>query len=291
MYKETIKTAGSKMDKTIAIVQKDLSTLRAGRANPQILDKITVDYYGTPTALNQVGNYAQKRGIMTLSIGTSGALRVTTDQPVLPKGNELWCYCGVNGWLSGAAISGACNCLNWFVEDFLHDQFTYDQLEQLADEEKDVPAFLPFLFGERCPGWDDQRRGGFLHIEPDSLVQEFYFGLQMGILFNLYQCYRVMCLESGTPDQIYVSGGIVHSERWLQMLADIFRNEFYVAEYPNASSMGAVALAMHAIGELDQIDDFSAGKGESRLITPNKDRYPYYRRQFDRYLKAYKEGL
>ena len=56
MYKATIKATGEKMDKTIAVIQKDLATLRAGRANPQILDKITVDYYGTPTALNQVGN-------------------------------------------------------------------------------------------------------------------------------------------------------------------------------------------------------------------------------------------
>ena len=56
MYKETIKTAGEKMEKTISVIQKDLATLRAGRANPQILDKITVDYYGSPTALNQVGN-------------------------------------------------------------------------------------------------------------------------------------------------------------------------------------------------------------------------------------------
>lgn len=56
MYKDIIKAAGEKMDKTLAIVVKDLSTLRAGRANPQILDKITVDYYGSPTALNQVGN-------------------------------------------------------------------------------------------------------------------------------------------------------------------------------------------------------------------------------------------
>ena len=56
MYKDTIKAAGEKMDKTIASIQQDLSTLRAGRANPQILDKITVDYYGSPTALNQVGN-------------------------------------------------------------------------------------------------------------------------------------------------------------------------------------------------------------------------------------------
>ena len=56
MYRETVKTTGEKMEKTIAVIQKDLATLRAGRANPQILDKITVDYYGTPTALNQVGN-------------------------------------------------------------------------------------------------------------------------------------------------------------------------------------------------------------------------------------------
>ncbi|MDD6883499.1 MAG: ribosome recycling factor, partial [Eubacteriales bacterium] len=56
MYKESIKTAGEKMDKTIAGIRKDMSTLRAGRANPQILDKIVVDYYGTPTPLNQVGN-------------------------------------------------------------------------------------------------------------------------------------------------------------------------------------------------------------------------------------------
>ena len=56
MYKQAIKGAGDKMDKTISIIEKDLATLRAGRANPQILDKITVDYYGTPTQLNQVGN-------------------------------------------------------------------------------------------------------------------------------------------------------------------------------------------------------------------------------------------
>ena len=40
MYKEAIKSAGEKMDKTIAVIQKDLSTLRAGRANPQMLNEI-----------------------------------------------------------------------------------------------------------------------------------------------------------------------------------------------------------------------------------------------------------
>ena len=56
MYKPVIATAKEKMNKTLTVIQKDLTTLRAGRANPQILDKITVDYYGSPTPINQLGN-------------------------------------------------------------------------------------------------------------------------------------------------------------------------------------------------------------------------------------------
>ena len=46
----------SKMTKTLESLEKELSTVRAGRANPHILDKITVDYYGAPTPLQQVAN-------------------------------------------------------------------------------------------------------------------------------------------------------------------------------------------------------------------------------------------
>ncbi len=43
-----------KMNKTISVLQENLSEVRAGRANPAILNKIRVDYYGTPTPINQV---------------------------------------------------------------------------------------------------------------------------------------------------------------------------------------------------------------------------------------------
>lgn len=45
-----------KMKKAIEVLRKEYSTLRAGRATPALLDKVTVDYYGTPTPINQVGN-------------------------------------------------------------------------------------------------------------------------------------------------------------------------------------------------------------------------------------------
>ena len=52
----TTKPFEEKMNASVNHLVYELASIRAGRANPQILDKITVDYYGTPTALNQVGN-------------------------------------------------------------------------------------------------------------------------------------------------------------------------------------------------------------------------------------------
>ena len=53
---ERIKAYETKMSKSYDSLLKDFGTIRAGRANPHVLDKITVDYYGTPTPLQQVGN-------------------------------------------------------------------------------------------------------------------------------------------------------------------------------------------------------------------------------------------
>lgn len=46
----------TKMEKTISVLKSELSAIRAGRANPQLLEKITVEYYGTPTPINQLAN-------------------------------------------------------------------------------------------------------------------------------------------------------------------------------------------------------------------------------------------
>lgn len=50
------KNTEEKMKKTISVLKENLAGLRAGRANPSILDKISVDYYGVATPINQLGN-------------------------------------------------------------------------------------------------------------------------------------------------------------------------------------------------------------------------------------------
>ncbi len=53
---DILETAKEKMGKTQAVLDKEFASLRAGRANAQVLDRIMVDYYGTPTPINQTGN-------------------------------------------------------------------------------------------------------------------------------------------------------------------------------------------------------------------------------------------
>jgi ribosome recycling factor len=51
-----LETAEEAMQKAISHLESELVKIRAGKANPQMLDGITVDYYGSPTPLNQIGN-------------------------------------------------------------------------------------------------------------------------------------------------------------------------------------------------------------------------------------------
>ena len=53
---DAVATAKEKMTKTVAALERDLGTLKAGRANPQALDRIMVDYYGSQVPINQLGN-------------------------------------------------------------------------------------------------------------------------------------------------------------------------------------------------------------------------------------------
>ena len=56
MLQDVINTAKEKMKKSCEVYEREMMSLRAGRANPQLLDRIMVDYYGTPTPINQIGN-------------------------------------------------------------------------------------------------------------------------------------------------------------------------------------------------------------------------------------------
>ncbi|MDR3541085.1 MAG: ribosome recycling factor [Desulfosporosinus sp.] len=56
MISEVIKDAEERMHKGVDALRREYATIRAGRANPSVLDKVMVEYYGTPTPINQLAN-------------------------------------------------------------------------------------------------------------------------------------------------------------------------------------------------------------------------------------------
>ena len=66
MANEILDSTKERMQKTIAVLKSELGGLRAGRANPQLLDRILADYYGTPTPIQQLGNISTPEPRMLL---------------------------------------------------------------------------------------------------------------------------------------------------------------------------------------------------------------------------------
>lgn len=238
-------------------------------------------------ALNQIGSCAAVVGRMTFSVGTSGAIRMTTQGPVLPEGRQVWSYFGVTDWVSGAAVSGACNCIDWFRERFLGGRMSFAELDEGEDWQDNMPIFLPFLFGERNPGWQEDRLGGLMDVRPNHTVKDMYRALQMGILFGIYQCYEVLRESVGEPKEIYLSGGILNSRRWTQMAADIFGARMLCAKNLNASSAGAAVLAMHAAGAMDDVRAFTHDIEDAEPVLPREEMTERYRKMYKRYLEYY----
>ena len=87
--KETIENAKHRMESAIESVRKEFSSLRAGRATASMLDSIKVDYYGTMTPLNQVGNIAvPDPSLITIQPWDAGLLPVI-EKAVRTSGLDL----------------------------------------------------------------------------------------------------------------------------------------------------------------------------------------------------------
>ena len=96
---EKIAAYDVKMTKTINNLDGELATIRAGRANPHVLDKIAVDYYGSPTPIQQVANVSVpearmiqiqpwEKSILTSDIGINPTNDGTSIRLVFPELTE-----------------------------------------------------------------------------------------------------------------------------------------------------------------------------------------------------------
>ena len=239
-------------------------------------------------ASNHVGSGALPQGIMTFSMGTSAGMRLSSPQPKIPVEPSTWCYITPKAWLSGAATAGCTNCVDWSKEQLFGKTVKYSQIEAGLKQTEKPAVFLPFLFGERCPGWQDERMGGFYDLRPQHSNYDLYHSVLEGVLFNLYQCYEKLVELNEKPHTIKLSGGIRNSPYWMQMCADIFDSPMELDPATQASLMGAVVIALEYLGVIDDLLDMDFPKGE--VIYPDPGKKDLYRARYARYLYWYEQS-
>jgi gluconokinase len=138
---------------------------------------------GTADAVNSsLGAGGVLPGQATCMIGTSGALRIISDRPVLDDASRTWCYAiDQKYWLVGGAINNGGIALSWLL-DLFHSAFpnmpanmrlSFDDLMSLAARAgigSGGLICLPFFAGERSPNWNQDSRAVFfgLGLEHDA---------------------------------------------------------------------------------------------------------------------------
>lgn len=245
--------------------------LRLGLSN-----QVEVGFPNGDGGLNQVCESGLDQGIMTMSVGTSAAVRVMTDQLPAKEDEGIWChYLSKGHYITGATIAGGGNCLDWYMARLNKDHKTHEALVASISEDsrEEGPIFLPFIFGEQSPGWQRERGWGFTG---DWKTQGYYSVLE-GILFNLYQGYDLVCKRYGQPKEIRLSGGILHSPYWVQLAADIFNQPMVLSKVTHTSLLGAFRV----------FDDQIKVLASEDVVYP-RDNRDLIQSRYRKYLEAYK---
>lgn len=225
---------------------------------------------------------------IAVMVGTSAAMRVVWPDPEVTIPPGIWCY-RVDGsrFVLGGALSNGGNLVSWLTESFRIVSLSHAE-QELSRAEPDGHGLtvLPFLAGERSPGWAAHARAAIvglsLHSRPLDVLQA---GLE-AVAYRLALIYELLQPIAHEATEIVASGGaLLNSPTWVQIVADVLGQPVHASAEPEASTRGAALLALEAIGAIPNLDAVPAAFGPS--YQPHQDRHEQYRRGRDRQKELY----
>ncbi len=200
--------------------------------------------------LANLGSDATRAGDLTLTIGTSGAVRAFIPEIHTDPEMRTFCYLldAARPVAGGGANAGGF-ILQWLKEQLLQSPLSYTDFYAsagLATAGSDGLLMAPYLLGERSPLWDENIRGAFVGIGARHGTAHFIRAAMEGVVYHLYSIARV--LNERTPvRRILAGGGFAQSPLWLQIAADVFQIPVVVGDSVGASARGAVMMGREAL--------------------------------------------
>ncbi|MDQ3928285.1 MAG: gluconokinase [Chloroflexota bacterium] len=225
---------------------------------------------------------------LAIQVGTSGAARVLIPGTAGKIPHGLWCYrLDRHTSLLGGALSEGGNLLDWLSRT-LH----VGNLDQVEREAAALPpdshglTLLPFLAGERSPGWHGSARAAISGLSLDTRPAHIMRAAQEAIAYRFAALYELLCDVLPAPERIIASGGaLLNVPGWIRMLADVLGRPVTASGEDEASSRGAALLALRSLGIISDFDAVPAALGES--YQPDMERHAIYLRGRERQRELY----
>lgn len=215
---------------------------------------------GGDQAAAAVGVGAVEPGVVSLSLGTSGVVFVTTDGPLIdPEGRlHSFCHAVPERWHVMGVMLSAAGSLRWFRDALAPGV----EFATLVDEADDVPPgsdgllFLPYLSGERTPHPDPQARGAFVGLTAQHGRPQMTRSVLEGVAFGLRDSLELMrSVGVGEVDEIRATGGGIKSRLWRQILADVLETSLVTTATTEGAAHGAAILAAVGAGWFPSVED------------------------------------
>lgn len=242
-------------------------------------------------AANNIGANCVKKERVALMIGTSGAMRVAYEgEPpdTIPDG--LWCYrIDRRRVLIGGALSDGGGLYRW-LKDNLKLNGTDDAIEnEIASNAPDAHGltFLPFLAGERSTGYHENASGAVLGLTSATSSIEIVQSALESVAYRFAEIFDRLNDVVKIKEIIASGGALRESPVWTQIICDALDKKMSLPNVREASSAGAVLLALEALGKIKNIADLKTLKGTT--FAPNAAKHKIYKKARGRHEKFYNQ--
>ena len=240
-------------------------------------------------ALSNVGSGCVTRERMALMVGTSGALRVAwpAAETNIPWG--AWCY-RVDGrrFVMGGALTNGGNLYAW-LRDTLKLPSIAETERQVAAMEPDAHGLtvLPFLAGERAPGYAPDARAAILGMTLATRPLDVARAGLEAIALRFALLHGIVSSAVPEAREVVATGGaLLNSPAWCQMIADALGQPVAASGEREASSRGAALLALEQLGAVENVETLPTPLG--RTYEPNPAAHERYRAAQQRHRRYYR---
>lgn len=240
-------------------------------------------------AANNIGAGCVKKEKAALMIGTSAALRVAYEGEVpgrIPRG--LWCYrIDRKRIIIGGALSDGGGLYRWLKNNFRLNEDDDETEDKIAERIPDGHGltFLPFLAGERSTGYHENARGAILGLKLARDEIDIVQAALEAVAFRLAEILDQLKTVVKAREIIASGGALRESPVWTQIIADVLAQNLSLPDTREASSRGAVLLALETIGKINSIAEIKTPVGREFYF--NKKRHEIYKKARRRHEKYY----